>query len=150
MLYVGASLMIGASIYGFVDYRQNQEKKAFKEMYKEVTHIPARVDPPVVEEKKEIAPVAEAKMVTKKTRTKKARSVKEEEPVIVAIPEEETLTPEPVYITDLTTEIETKPEVTVKKKKKLSSKIFSRAPLREFDLEKTPKVKKEETKNNKS
>ena len=35
MLYVGATLMIGASIYGFVDYKQTHNKKEFKEMYSE-------------------------------------------------------------------------------------------------------------------
>ena len=35
ILYVGATLMIGASIYGFVDYKQTQGKKEFKEMYAE-------------------------------------------------------------------------------------------------------------------
>lgn len=35
MLYVGATLMIGASIYGFVDYKQTHGKKEFREMYAE-------------------------------------------------------------------------------------------------------------------
>jgi hypothetical protein len=35
ILYVGATLMIGASIYGFVDYKHTQNKKEFKEMYTE-------------------------------------------------------------------------------------------------------------------
>ncbi len=33
ILYAGAALMIGASIYGFVDYKSTQNKKEFKEMY---------------------------------------------------------------------------------------------------------------------
>ena len=39
ILYVGATLMIGASIYGFVDYNKTRDKKEFKDMYaeKEVT-----------------------------------------------------------------------------------------------------------------
>jgi hypothetical protein len=46
ILYVGATLMIGASIYGFVDYNKSRDKKEFKNMYaeKEVTE-------PVVEKK---------------------------------------------------------------------------------------------------
>lgn len=36
ILYVGATLMIGASIYGFVDYKKSQDKAAFKNMYTEV------------------------------------------------------------------------------------------------------------------
>jgi hypothetical protein len=35
ILYAGAALMIGASIYGFVDYKSTQNKKEFKEMYAE-------------------------------------------------------------------------------------------------------------------
>jgi hypothetical protein len=35
MLYAGAALMIGASIYGFVDYRKTSHKKEFSGMYKE-------------------------------------------------------------------------------------------------------------------
>lgn len=36
ILYVGATLMIGASIYGFVDYKKSQDKAGFKTMYTEV------------------------------------------------------------------------------------------------------------------
>jgi hypothetical protein len=35
ILYVGAALMIGASIYGFADYKKTSEKKEFKTMYAE-------------------------------------------------------------------------------------------------------------------
>ena len=35
ILYVGATLMIGASIYGFVDYKQTSHKKEFTSMYAE-------------------------------------------------------------------------------------------------------------------
>ena len=35
ILYVGATLMIGASIYGFVDYNKTRNKKEFKNMYAE-------------------------------------------------------------------------------------------------------------------
>lgn len=35
ILYVGATLMIGASIYGFVDYKQTSQKKEFTSMYAE-------------------------------------------------------------------------------------------------------------------
>ena len=46
IMYVGATLMIGASIYGFVDYNKTRNKKEFKTMYadKEVTQ-------PVVDKK---------------------------------------------------------------------------------------------------
>ena len=50
ILYVGATLMIGASIYGFVDYNKTRNKKEFKNMYveKEVTQ-------PVDEKEKSLA-----------------------------------------------------------------------------------------------
>ena len=35
ILYVGATLMIGTSIYGFVDYKQTSQKKEFTSMYAE-------------------------------------------------------------------------------------------------------------------
>jgi hypothetical protein len=41
ILYVGATLMVGASIYGFVNYEQTSKKKEFTNMYKETeTEIP--------------------------------------------------------------------------------------------------------------
>lgn len=50
ILYVGATLMIGASIYGFVDYNNTRSKKEFKNLYaeKEVTQ-------PAVEKKQSSA-----------------------------------------------------------------------------------------------
>ena len=35
ILYVGAALMIGASIYGFVDYKKTSHKKEFIRMYED-------------------------------------------------------------------------------------------------------------------
>ena len=46
ILYVGATLMIGASIYGFVDYNKTRNKKEFKDMY-----VDKEVAQPVVEKK---------------------------------------------------------------------------------------------------
>ena len=46
ILYVGATLMIGASIYGFVDYSKTRDKKEFKNMYAE-----KEVTAPIVEKK---------------------------------------------------------------------------------------------------
>jgi hypothetical protein len=39
ILYASAALMIGASIYGFVDYKSTQNKKEFKEMYAEPAQL---------------------------------------------------------------------------------------------------------------
>ena len=54
MLYGGATLMIGASIYGFVDYKQTHGKKEFREMYAEETKrtpvaVPAKEEIQVTE-----------------------------------------------------------------------------------------------------
>ena len=62
ILYVGATLMIGASIYGFVDYQKASRKKEFTKMYEEknakdpiVTDkktVDIKSDPVVVNDKK--------------------------------------------------------------------------------------------------
>ncbi|MBL7723907.1 MAG: hypothetical protein JNK27_07145 [Chitinophagaceae bacterium] len=41
ILYAGAALMIGASIYGFVDYKKTSHKKEFNSMYEEEKKKPA-------------------------------------------------------------------------------------------------------------
>ena len=43
ILYAGAALMIGASIYGFVDYSQASNKKEFNDMYTVAKEKPAVV-----------------------------------------------------------------------------------------------------------
>ncbi len=49
MLYAGAALMIGASVYGFVDYKRTSQKKEFKSMYVEEKKDPA---PVIIDNKK--------------------------------------------------------------------------------------------------
>ncbi len=146
ILYVGATLMIGASIYGFVDYKQTSNKKEFKEMY-----VEQKADEPVVVvSPNKTEPVVEA-VVTRKTKTavtKKVMTGKEETlPVIKPLTDEEKMN------SSATTTIE-KPSVTVipakennvvKKKRRLSTKLFSRGALDERYIE--PKVK--ETKESK-
>lgn len=68
ILIAGAALMVGASIYGFVDYKKNHNKNEFKKMYVET---PAETDmtgtttetlpEKAVETKKETAATAETK-----------------------------------------------------------------------------------------
>jgi hypothetical protein len=48
VLYVAAALMIGASIYGFIDYSKTSRHKEFKTMYDE----PQAMEPVVAEENK--------------------------------------------------------------------------------------------------
>lgn len=60
ILYVGATLMIGAGIYGFADYKQTSRKKEFRNMYaeKKVTEpevIANNIKAEPLVEKKEIA-----------------------------------------------------------------------------------------------
>lgn len=51
LLYAGALLMVGASIYGFVDYKKTSRDTRFKTLYQETK----AAEPPLpVDEKKEI------------------------------------------------------------------------------------------------
>lgn len=84
ILFAGATLMIGASIYGLVDYNQTSGKKEFKKMYTEETTVvpvantaaPDPVNTTVAkEEKNTVTPNKEVKKSTvavkKKTNKKK-------------------------------------------------------------------------------
>lgn len=113
ILYFSAALMIGASIYGFVDYKKTTRIANFKNMYdkKEVTNsaiaskkenVVKMPEPPG--NTKVVTPgksIEKGKPMTKKTTTKKSvRSIAEKS--------------------------------NLKKQKKLDHKLFSRAPLREY------------------
>ncbi|MEO6612650.1 MAG: hypothetical protein ABIT05_14600 [Chitinophagaceae bacterium] len=151
ILYVGATLMIGASIYGFVDYRQTSYKKEFTDMYVEEK----TGEPVVVVSPGKTEPVAEPMVnqaVTRKTKpavTKKVLAEKEETlPVIKLLAEDEKMN------SSGTTTIE-KPAVTVtpskennvvKRTRKLSTKLFSRGALDERYTEPKVKEKKESKK----
>lgn len=134
MLYAGAVLMIGASIYGFVDYRKTRQKKEFKEMYTEKkTVTPADVvlpDVPVMPEKKK-EPAAVKHSEKPKPGVGKGKQSEAVQPVA-----EE---PAP----------ESKVLKTVKKKRKLKRELFSRAPLRDEDEYLEEPVVKEEKKTDK-
>ena len=47
VLYVGAALMISASIYGFVDYKKTTRKEEFRKMYEEKKESPVITTPAV-------------------------------------------------------------------------------------------------------
>jgi uncharacterized protein HemX len=129
ILYVGATLMIGASIYGFVDYKKTSQQKEFSVMYDEEK----KTTPITVEEanandqaqgaikhasgREEIGAAARETKEIKETSTETKKS----RPVIKK----------------------------AKKKKKLDHRIFSRAPLKEdIDGEVTlPAPPKAEEKN---
>ena len=119
ILYVGATLMIGASIYGFVDYNKTRNKKEFKDMYveKEITQ-------PVVEKKLSLVNTEKIK-----------------------IPVDDKKTAE-VNTTVSNTAKTEKPVVKVKKQKKrtFSTRLFSRGALDEKYI-KEDTIKPEEPKS---
>ncbi len=154
ILYAGAALMIGASIYGFVDYRHTHKKKGFKEMYAEKkTEAPVAVattDEPVTS--KEIAVTEKTKpAVSKKMVAVKA---KEADPVQPIAGEEKLVTEKKAFGDAPAVTVEPSQESsalkTVKKKRKLKKELFSRAPLRDEEevlIESVKeKVKKTESK----
>ncbi len=118
ILYVGATLMIGASIYGFADYTKTRNKKEFKDMYaeKELTQ-------PVVEKK-------HALVSTEK----------------IEIPADDKKTAD-VKANESNNAKTGKPVVKVRKKKRtFSTKLFSRGALDEKYIEKEIKLEEPKTK----
>ena len=140
ILYVGATLMIGASIYGFVDYKQNMNKKEFKEMYgeekaiKPIELINDKTTEPV--EKKE---AGEKQLVgdTKKGISKKQEVSKAEEfKSIKPIASDEKIVPAETRLiekTSITNQVSNNNGIEKKKKKKrkFNTKLFSRGALDE-------------------
>jgi hypothetical protein len=148
ILYVGATLMIGASIYGFVDYKQTSQKKEFSNMYVgEKSEEPAVVVP--ADEKKE--PVVSNKVTAPtKNRVTKKNAVKEGEVIasIKPIAEDEKIAVterkeigEPSV--DIKVAKDNNIEKKISKKRKFSTKLFSRGALDERYVEpkKTEKAK---------
>ena len=160
ILYVGATLMIGASIYGFVDYKQTSSKKEFKNMYTEekvvvpeVVTVLEKNDPVITSEGK-----AKGKITAAKKQTISKSQENEEIISIEPIADEDVLNttdPAPIEKTEVAI-APTKENVTIRKVKsrKFNSKLFSRAPLREEYIEvKLPDpaktdIKKTEVKEN--
>ena len=144
ILYAGAALMIGASVYGFVDYRQNSRNTEFKNLYEEKQ--PA-MTPEAPKTEKAIVPVREISKVTKK--------MKKAAPVIVKISNKELVTPveiiEPekpaVNTSELAESLTEKKYTEAKKKKRLNRKMFSRGGMKEeYYLEKETKKLKNDKK----
>lgn len=109
ILFTAAILMIGASIYGFVDYRKNSHKKEFKKLYTQPVAVP-RTDQPE-------APVTESKgtVTDSKNAVLEVKS-QEEKPMVNG----------------------KKKQAKKKgvKKRKVDYRIFSRAPLDDEYLDK--------------
>lgn len=121
ILYVGATLMIGASIYGFVDYKQTHNKKEFKAMY-----VESPAEPEVKGE------------------------INTTDPVIATVAKEDVRTTEKKtdVKTAVVKNTVTKKKAVVKKKKRtFSTKLFSRGALDERYIKPVPvKEDKEEVK----
>lgn len=133
ILYAGAALMIGASIYGFVDYKQTSQKKEFKGMYADGQKTTSPEVVAVSNKKEEVSPVAPVvKKVPLKTQTSKKVENDEKLDPVKPIPGELTLDPtEPGRIEKAEVTVTPKANIKKSKKKKLNSKLFSRAPIRE-------------------
>lgn len=110
VLFVGAALMIGASIYGFVDYKKTSHDKKFTRMYEDekATVTPVTTEP-VVTDRADVSP-ATAEEVSEKTTAAATDPAKKTAPV------------------------------KKKKYKRIRAELFSRAPIREeVDLPPSPK-----------
>lgn len=132
ILYVGATLMIGASIYGFVDYKKTSQHKTFTGMYD-----PNELKEPVVI-KTNPAPVIEEKtepQFASKNDIVKTEPMKEE--VLTNKTKIEVISAEKIETDPVVTETAslkdngTTERYKKAKKRKLNVKSFSRAPLRE-------------------
>lgn len=157
ILYVGATLMIGASIYGFVDYKKSSNNKEFTNMYESKE----TVDPVInsrettsAELKKEA--VAEKKIVPAKKKVSKTDgSVEINSTNRVPITPVETIKAEKNTSVNTASLKESNTEKKYKsaKKKKLNRKMFSRGSMEdryilkdELKLE-TPKTEPVKTEN---
>ncbi len=147
ILYAGAALMIGASIYGFVDYKQTHKKKEFREMYSEKK----AADPVISVTPDEPAPVPDgiADTKTKPVAVKKKAAAKETavDP-IQPVAEDDKMTVEKKDIAnEPAVSVEPSEESsalkTVKKKRKVRKEFFSRAPLRDEEEVMIDPAKKE-------
>jgi hypothetical protein len=145
MLYAGAALMIGASIYGFVDYRQTHNKKEFKEMYAEkkasapVTVVAGKEKTAVLEKKaatNEKPAVSRKKAAAKKEIIDPIKPIAKEDKMAV---EKKNLHEEPVVTKEPAKESSA---IKTVKKKKVRKEFFSRGRMPEEEIETEP-VKKE-------
>ena len=149
VLYVGATLMIGASIYGFVDYKKTSHDKEFTNMYKEQKNT----EPvPAVDAGKTGPAVKKEVTIGVKTMVKKKLPVQKEETTAVKpIADEERMTGKENKVIEKTAVIVTpskekvvEKKIVTKKSRKFSTKLFSRGALDERYTK--PKIKKAESK----
>lgn len=130
ILIAGAGLMVAASIYGFIDYNKANEKKEFKNMYR--TDASANADVKEVNEK--VDRVAESKSISVNPINEK---LKEED---VKMKTEADIVKKKLANNNSTSaKKDTKAEKR-KVPKEMNLKMFSRAPIRDIDLEEKPIV----------
>jgi hypothetical protein len=148
--------MIGASIYGFVDYQKTKTQKEFTDMYRENEKTEPVITPdgnPANRvESKEIA-VNEKNRVVKKRVAKNDQSVVAKEEaveVIKPVADEEKMISKDVKIENTEVTVVPKKEnvsekIVKNKKRKFSTKLFSRGALDERYI-KEEKIKLDEPK----
>ena len=111
IFYIGAALMVGAGIYGFVDYRKTNETKEFRSLYEEKEIRGTNPHSTVETERKPVLIQDEpVKMASSAT-------------VFAAKPKEET---KPIAKAGTQKQ-------RMKKSRKLNYKLFSRAALEKFE-----------------
>ena len=108
ILYIGAALMTGASIYGFIDYRKSSQKEDFSRMY---------------DTKEVIIPKEEVKVTERPAETIEVKNTS------YSHPKSETVKPTSAKAENTKGKVK---KSTAKKNrtKKLDPEIFSRAPLK--------------------
>lgn len=117
-LIFGAVLMVGASIYGFVDYSKTKHSKRFNNLYREAEVKEAAVQPAGADEKS----LTEVKTEPSDLKKEAVKNSNVSKPAIIKKPVKQK----------------------IQKPRKFSYKEFSRAPLKENIIEKT--IKTEEPK----
>ena len=150
ILYVGATLMIGASIYGFVDYKQTSQKKEFTSMYaeekatepEEIT-VTEKTKPIVTMGNKTINQVKKKESIAAINKQEnKKRTTSKEEPItsIQPITNNEKIDIKELKINETTVSAieiakESGIEKKVVKKRKFSTRLFGRGALDERYIE---------------
>lgn len=151
ILYIGAFLMTGASVYGFIDYKKSNRSKDLNDLYE------TKKQEVALQDEKATASPREQKLQTSKTEkanepaAKTSANIKRSMPVtvpeVVAEPPK-IAAPENIPVAIEEPEAPKSPEAsikenderkkitTTKKRKKVNHKMFSRAPLDEKYLEK--------------
>ncbi len=119
ILYAGAALMVGASIYGFVDYKKTSHKKQFTGMYNDVREkaTPSVKEPVVLH--KEISVLPENQTTKKNVKPGKVKK----KSIVTKTTEKP--------ITTVVSEKKVVPVKIKKNRKPINAKFFSRAPIRE-------------------